>query len=92
MNSTPKIILSIFLALLGAAGLTMTLCGGYFTMAALATSGNTYGVEYFSSTSIFAGLALVWLAYHFGIRRPRIRRDQQMHLDQQASADAMKKH
>jgi hypothetical protein len=90
MNNAPKIILSIFLFLLGAIGLTMTLCGGYFTIMTLSDSRNTYGVAYFSSASLFLGMALAWVAYHFGIRRPRIRRDQQTQSDQPASADTTK--
>jgi hypothetical protein len=86
MNNAPKVILSIFLFLLGAIGLTMTLCGGYFTIMTLSDSRNTYGVAYFSSASLFLGMALAWVAYHFGIRR----RDQQTQSDQPASADTTK--
>lgn len=73
MNSFGRVVATIALLLLAAAGLSMSLCGGFFTLAAL-TSREMSGVWVISVPCLAIGAVVAWFAIRiFGkrLRRPR---------------------
>ena len=63
MSSFGKVVGTIVLLVVAAAGLAMSLCGGVFTFAGLTTK-EMSGVLLISVPSLIAGVALAW----FGVR------------------------
>lgn len=61
MNSFGKVVGAIALLVVAAAGLAMSLCGGIFTFAGLATK-EMSGALLISVPSLVVGVALVWFA------------------------------
>ena len=61
MSSFGKVVGAIALLVVAAVGLAMSLCGGAFTFAGLATK-EMSGAMLISVPSLVAGVALVWFA------------------------------